>query len=528
MTEKSTLVKAAGLILAISIIGRLLGFVREQVIAAEFGTTMATDAYLMAFTIPNLIYVILGGALATAFIPVFTSTNINQGREEASRLASYIANLAALVMSIIAVLGILSAPILVSLIAPGFSPEAKALTVKLARIMFPCVLLYTLSMLQGGILNSLRHFTMPAFTSAAFSGTVILSVFLLVPEMGVYGLALGTVLAMVVQVLIQVPAMFGRGLRYYPSVSLQHPGVQKIGELVLPVMIGTGVNQIYVTIDRILASTLSEGSLAALNFANKLMFLPFNLFVVAINTAVFPSFSALAAKGDHKGLGDTMVFGLNLVGLFTIPAAVGLFVLSSPIVRVLFERGAFDAQSTQMTAFALQFFIFGLFAQGAYNVINRTYYALHDTKTPVKISIAVVILNLILSLILIRYLQHGGLALSNSLAALVNMFLAYWLLRPRLPDLPEKRLFLNLGKILLASLLMGLGVYLLDILLAARLEMTYFKGQLIHLGACMMFGVALYLVLVVLLRVDEVREFIGRLASRLLGKAGKEGDREQV
>ena len=202
--------------------------------------------------------------------------------------------------------------------------------------------------------------------------------------------------------------------------------------------------------------------------------------------------------------------------------------MSSPIVRVLFERGAFDAQSTQMTAFALQFFIFGLFAQGAYNVINRTYYALHDTKTPVKISIAVVILNLILSLILIRYLQHGGLALSNSLAALVNMFLAYWLLRPRLPDLPEKRLFLNLGKILLASLLMGLGVYLLDILLAARLEMTYFKGQLIHLGACMMFGVALYLVLVVLLRVDEVREFIGRLASRLQGKAGKEGDREQV
>ena len=187
MTEKSTLVKAAGLILAISIIGRLLGFVREQVIAAEFGTTMATDAYLMAFTIPNLIYVILGGALATAFIPVFTSTNINQGREEASRLASYIANLAALVMSIIAVLGILSAPILVSLIAPGFSPEAKALTVKLARIMFPCVLLYTLSMLQGGILNSLRHFTMPAFTSAAFSGTVRLSVFLLVPEMGSMG-----------------------------------------------------------------------------------------------------------------------------------------------------------------------------------------------------------------------------------------------------------------------------------------------------------------------------------------------------
>lgn len=515
MTEKRTLVKAAGLILAISIIGRLLGFVREQVIAAEFGTSMATDAYLMAFTIPNLIYVILGGALATAFIPVFTATRINQGPRESSQLVSFVANLATLVMSAIAVLGILLAPILVSLIAPGFSPEAQDLTVKLTRIMFPCVLLATLSMLQGGLLNSLQHFAMPAFTSAAFSGTVILSVLLLVPEMGVYGLALGTVLAMVAQVIIQIPAMFGKGLRYYPTISLQHPGVQKIGELVLPVMIGTGVNQVYVTIDRILASTLSEGSLAALNFANKLMFLPFNLFVVAINTAVFPSFSALAAKGDHKELGHTMVFGLNLVGLFTIPAAVGLFVLSSPIVQVLFERGAFDAHSTQMTAFALQFFVIGLFAQGAYNVINRTYYALQDTKTPVKISITVVIINLILSLILIRYLQHGGLALANSLAAIVNMILAYWLLRQRLPELPEKKLFLNLGKILVASLAMGFAVYLLDGLLAAQLPMAYLKGQFIHLGLCMIFGVAVYGVLVILLRVDEAWDFVNRLISRL-------------
>ena len=517
MTEKRTLVKAAGLILAISIIGRLLGFVREQVIAAEFGTTMATDAYLMAFTIPNLIYVILGGALATAFIPVFTSTNINQGPRESSKLASYIANLATLVMSAIAVLGILVAPWLVALIAPGFSPEAQDLTVKLTRIMFPCVLLATLSMLQGGLLNSLQHFAAPAFTSAAFSGTVILSVFLLVPEMGVYGLAVGTVLAMVAQVIIQIPAMFGRGLRYYPTISLQHPGVQKIGELVLPVMIGTGVNQIYVTIDRILASTLSEGSLAALNFANKLMFLPFNLFVVAVNTAVFPSFSALAAKGDYKELGNTMVFGLNLVGLFTIPAAVGLFVLSSPIVRVLFQRGAFDATSTQMTAFALQFFIFGLFAQGAYNVINRTYYSLQDTKTPVKISITVVIINLIFSLILIRFLQHGGLALANSLAANVNMVLAYWFLRSRLPDLPEKKLFLNLGKILLASLAMGAGVYFLDVFLAAHLNLAYLKAQIVHLSACMGFGVAIYMILVILLRVEEAWDLFHRVITRLRG-----------
>jgi putative peptidoglycan lipid II flippase len=282
-------------------------------------------------------------------------------------------------------------------------------------------------------------------------------------------------------------------------------------------MIGTGVNQVYVTIDRILASTLSEGSLAALNFANKLMFLPFNLFVVAVNTAVFPSLSALAAKEDHKELGNTMIFGLNLIGLFTIPAAVGLFVLSWPIVRVLFERGAFDANSTEMTAFALQFFVLGLFAQGAYNVINRTYYALQDTRTPVKISIIVVVLNLIFSLILIRYLQHGGLALANSLAAIINMVLGYWLLRGRLPELPEKKLFLNLGKIIAAALLMGVGVYFLDGFLEARLDLSYLKAQLVHLGLCMGAGLAIYLALVILLRVEEAWYFFNGLVSRLPG-----------
>lgn len=514
MTEKKSLLKAAGLILAISIIGRLLGFVREQVIAARFGTSMATDAYLMAFTIPNLIYVIIGGALATAFIPVFTSNHVNEGAGESSRLASYTINLAALVMSLVALLGILIAPLLVSLIAPGFSPSAQELTIKLTRIMFPCVLLATLSMLQGGILNSLQHFALPAFTSVAFSGTVILSVFFLVPDLGVTGLAIGTVLAMVAQVLIQVPAFFGKGLHYIPRISLNHAGVRRIGELVFPVMIGTGVNQVYVTIDRILASTLSVGSLAALNFANKLMFLPFNLFVVAVNTAVFPSLSALAAREDHQELGNTMVFGLNLIALFTIPAAVGLFMLSHPIVRLLFERGAFDATSTQMTAFALRFFVLGLFAQGAYNVINRTYYALQDTKTPVKISITVVILNLVFSLILIRFLQHGGLALANSLAAIINMSLAYWFLRQRLPQLPEKKLFINLGKILLASLSMGIVLFLADNFLTASIDLSSVKNQIYYLTLSMGLGVLVYMAMIVVLRVEEAWYVFERILRR--------------
>lgn len=515
MADKRALVKAAGVILAISIIGRLLGFVREQVIAATFGTSMTTDAYLMGFTIPNLIYVILGGALATAFIPIFTATDVNYGRREASRVASSIGNLTVVVMSIIALLGILLAPVMVTLIAPGFSPEARSLTVQLTRIMFPCVLLATISMLLGGILNSLQHFAAPAFTAAAFSGTVILAVYLLVPEMGVYGLALGTVLAMLAQIIVQVPALFGKGLQYSPVILLNNEGVRKIGELMAPVMIGTAVSQIYVTIDRILASTLIEGSLSALNFANKLMFLPFNLFVAAINTAVFPTLSEMAAQDDREGLGQTMVFGLNLIGLLTLPAAVGLFVLAHPIVRLLFEHGAFDARSTEMTAFALKFFVLGLFAQGAYNVINRTYYALQDTRTPVRISILVVCLNLIFSLILIRFLAHGGLALSNSLAAIINMILVYWFLRKKLSTIPERAMFINLGKMLVSALAMGVGVYIAEMYLAPCFDLNTIMGQAQHVGLCMIAGALVYFVLVILLRVEEAWYMYKRLMTRL-------------
>lgn len=513
MSDKKALVQTAGLILAISIIGRLLGFIREQVIAVKFGTSVLTDAYVMGFTIPNLVYVILGGALATAFIPVFTTTELTRGREDSSRIASSVANLTLIVMSVIAVLGVIAAPLLVRLIAPGFSAETRELTITLTRIMFPCVLFATLSMLTGGILNSLKHFTAPAFSSVAFSGTVILAALLLSPYMGIYGLALGTLLATAAQVAIQVPPLFGKNLRYSRLIDVKNEGMKKIGELMAPVLIGSAISQTYIAIDRILASGLPAGSIAALNFANKLMFLPFNLFVTAINTAIFPSLSAIAAKEDLEELGKTMSFGLNLIAIFTIPAAVGLFVLAAPIVRLLFEHGAFNAESTRMTVFALRFFVIGLFAQGAYNILNRTFYSLKDTKTPVKISIFVVLLNLAFSLSLIGPLKHGGLALSNSLAAIANMLLVYWFLRKRLP-IPEKSLFLNLGKVLLASGLMGLIVYAADLFLAGLLPDSLLY-QMIGLVISITLGAAFYLALLILLKVDDVRPIFDRIMKRL-------------
>ncbi|MGE5380542.1 MAG: murein biosynthesis integral membrane protein MurJ [Methylocystaceae bacterium] len=507
--------RAALLVLAVSILGRLAGFVREQVIAIIFGTSMQTDAYLMAFTLPNLFYVVIGGALATAFIPVFTSQTVNKGTNDASRTASTIINLTALAMLVLTILGMAASPLLISGIAHGFSPEAKALTVKLSIIMFPCVLFMAVSLLLGGVLNSLKHFAAPAFTSVAFSLTIIAIIYILAPELGIYALALGTLLGCIMQVIIQLPVLRRRGVKYSLSIDTSDPAVRQVGKLMLPAMIGTTVNQIYIVVDRLLASGLPVGSIAALNFANKLMYLPYNLFVFAVNTAVFPVLAEHASRQRFNDLGKTTVFGLNLIAFFTIPAAVGLGVLSRPLVILLFQHGAFDQRSTEMTVFALNFFVIGLFAQGAYNIINRTYFAMQDTRTPVLVSLLVVGLNVIFSLVLIQFLAHGGLALANALASTVNMCLIYWFLRRRLPELPERQLFLTLGKIIAASSVMGLAVYGSRVVLSSWLGMATLISQGLVVALAIIIGLVVYTAAILPMKIEEVEYVKSRMLSRL-------------
>jgi len=507
--------KAAILVLAVSILGRLAGFVREQVIAVIFGTSMQTDAYLMAFTLPNLFYVVIGGALATAFIPVFTAQTVKKGTLDASRTASSVVNLTVLAMLTLTIIGMLASPLLIGGIAHGFSPEAQALTVKLSIIMFPCVLFMAVSLLLGGVLNSLKHFAAPAFTSVAFSLTIIAVIYVLAPELGIYALAIGTLFGCIMQVIIQLPVLKRRRVRYYFTIDTTDPAVRQVGNLMLPAMIGTTVNQIYIVVDRLLASGLPVGSIAALNFANKLMYLPYNLFVFAVNTAVFPVLAEHASRQRFNDLGKTTVFGLNLIAFFTIPAAIGLGVLSRPLVMLLFEHGAFDQRSTEMTVFALNFFVIGLFAQGAYNIINRTYFAMQDTRTPVLVSLVVVGLNVLFSLVLIRFLAHGGLALANSLASVVNMCLIYWFLRRRLPDLPERQLFTTLGKIIIASVIMGIVVYGCRVLLTGWLGMDTVINQGLVVAGAILAGLLVYAAAILPMKIEEVEYVKSQLISRL-------------
>jgi putative peptidoglycan lipid II flippase len=500
-----------------NVAGMVLGFVREQVIAARFGTSMLTDSYIMAFTLPNLIYIIIGGALATAFIPVFTDISVHRSREEAARMSSTIINITILGMVALVIPCMVFAPYLVSVIAPGFTGEKRELTILLTRIMFPCMIFLATSLLLGGILNALKHFKIPALYHAIFSGVMILCIYWLTPGYGIMGLAIGTILACIAQVLSAVLYLWRLKIPYHLEIKKSLPGIKQVFTLMLPAMVGTSINQLSVTIDKILASGLIHGSIASLNFASQLMMLPYNLFVVAINTALFPSLSEMAARKNYDEIGQTTVFGLNLNFFCTIPAAVGLFVIAEPLVRLIFEHGAFDARSTQMTVFALRFYVLALISQGAYTIMNRTFFALQDTKTPVKVSLCDVAVHLTASLLLIGPLQHGGLALGTSIGATVNMILIYILLRRRVRALPERRLFVTLAKILLASAVMGIGVYLFQVELGQLLDLSLLSNQIIEVMASILLGVIIFTLVILPMKVEEA-DYVKNLVRQRLAR----------
>lgn len=510
-----TIAKATSVILIFSILSRLLGFVREQVIAAKYGTSIYTDAYVVSLILPNLIYVVIGGAIATTFIPVFTDTSIQKGEKEASLLASLVINLSMAAVLFISLLGILASPWLVSLIAPGFNSQARSLSVELTRIMFPSALFLTLSALAGALLNARKKFAAPAFAPIVFSLSIILSVWYLVPYFGIYGLALGTLLGTVLQFLVQAPFLRRLNLRYQLKLQFSHPGVKKILILMVPALIGTSVNQLYVIIDKILASTLVTGSISALNYANKLTFLPYNLFALAISTVIYPFLSEYAAKKDFAKLGEYAASGISMMWLFTIPASVGLFVLADPLVKLLFERGAFDQTSTAMTVLALKLYLLGLFAQGATQILNRTYFSMQDTKTPVKISLFTVFLNFIFSLILIRYLKHGGLALGTSLAAISNFILVYVSIKRRIDTLPSRNLWEAGGKIALSSAIMGFAVFVFYLFIEKLLPFESIVYQIIKVSAAILVGCAVYTASILLLRIKEAEHLKNLLLRKI-------------
>ncbi len=516
--------QATLLIAALNLLSRFLGLGREIVIAHQFGATVATDAYLVAFTIPNILFMVFAQALATVVVPVFTEYKSKGQLGLAWNVSSSVINLLVVVLTTVTVVGILAAPVVVRLVAPGFDAEATALAVELTRIIFPLLIFAGITTAFNGFLNANNIFGIPAFTGTVNNVVIIVAALTLGSLYGIHGLALGTVLGMAASALVQVPSLYQAGFRFRSQFNWRHPGVQKIFHLMVPITVGIAISQLYILIDRVLASMLVEGSIAALNFGTRLIQLPVSLFVLALSTAVFPTLTTWAAEGKQEEILAAMQRALRMIIFTTLPAAAGLIVLRFPVVKLLFERGAFDEQATAMTAYAVMFYSVGLTGLAANILLTRGFYAFQDTRTPVKLLGANVLLNLVLSLLLMGPMQLGGLALASSIAALVNTILLVYYLERLLPGLWRLGGWLDFGaKVLLACLFMSLGAYFANIVLAGLLpEGTFALG--LQVGGAITAGVIIYLLVSFLLRLEEMRlalELLRQLPAKFGGRGKK-------
>ncbi|MFZ5863590.1 MAG: murein biosynthesis integral membrane protein MurJ [Nitrospirota bacterium] len=461
MNEARQLLKSAGVIGGATMLSRVLGFVRDMVVARAFGASHVADAFYVAYRIPSLLRELFAeGSMSAAFVPVFTQTLTTESREEARRLARAAFSLILVIVTTMTVLGIALAPWLVAVIAPGFGddPGKAALTTDLTRIMFPYLLWISLAALAMGMLNSVRAFAAPALSPALFNLAIIAAVLLLAPFLDepVLAVACGVFIGGLAQLLVQLPSLrrtdLALGWLWQPS----HPGLRRMGLLLIPTLVGLSVSQVNIFINTLLASYLAQGSVTYLYYAMRLVQFPLGVFGVALSTALLPTLSTHAAKQDATGLRETMAFGLRLIMFITIPAMIGLIALRTPIIHVLFQHGKFEAADTVGTASAVLGYTVGLWAFAGVRVVAPVFYARQDTKTPVIVAAASVMVNIGLSLVLMGPFGHGGLALATAVASCVNFVVLLVVLRRGLGPFGGRALARSAALAVLASAPAGL------------------------------------------------------------------------
>lgn len=476
--ENKRVAKAAGVIGIFTLLSRIFGFIRDMVVAWFFGAGMLTDAFFVAFRIPNLLRRLLAeGSLSMAFVPVFTEYLTQKGKTEAFTMARSVLRVLSVVLVLISVIGIIAAPEIVRIMAPGFDGEKYQLTVTLTRIMFPYIFFVCLVALCMGILNVLGHFAAPAlapvFLNLAIIGAALfISPFLKHP---VTGLAIGVLIGGILQLGLQVPFLIKKGLFFWEKAPFFHPGVKRIIILMGPAVLGAAVQQINLFIGTLLASLLPDGSISYLYYADRLVEFPLGILAISLSVAVLPTFSRQASGKNLSEWKKTFTYAMNLTFFITLPALVGLMILSQPIIKLLLQHGEFNPRATVLTAQALVYYSTGLWAFSAVRILLSAFYSLQDTTTPFKVATISVITNILLSIALMGPLLHCGLALATALASMVNVVLLTYCLRKKIGTIGGKKIVESVAKSMICSIAMGIGLFCLTCLLPISDNTSFLK-----------------------------------------------------
>ncbi|OWZ84944.1 murein biosynthesis integral membrane protein MurJ [Natranaerobius trueperi] len=457
--KRGQAIKAASTITLVSVLSKMFGFFREMALAREFGATFETDAYLIAIVIPQMLFASIGASIATTFIPLYTEARLDKKQELSTFVGTFFKIMVAVSTAIVG-FGLLFTPEIVSVISPGFTGEVRELSILLTRIMLPVIIFLAAGGVLKGILHSHNEFFIPV--SVGIYQNIIIMFFILVlgSRFGIEIVSFGTLLGFSMNFFVLLPKAISLKAPLITKLNLSHPFVKRSLYLMAPILFGNMVLQLNKLVDRMLASNLDEGSISALNYASKVYTLPHGIFVMAVATVLYPSFSECVTKKNMYRLKELMITGLSSIVFLVLPMMAGAIVLREPIIRVLFERGQFDTLATQRTAFALLFYSFGMLSISLREILSRVFYSFQDTKTPMRVAMGMVVVNLLFNFLLIGPLGHGGLALATSLSMTAGTTLLFIGVRRLIGPFGFVTFAHNSGRIFLAVLGMIGTMYL--------------------------------------------------------------------
>lgn len=495
-----------------TILSKILGFARSLVLASVYGADMYSDAYLIAMNIPTVVVAIIGAAIITTFIPIYSSASTELGEKAALKYTNNILNIVMLVCMALTIISLIFIDPLVNLFAFGFDEQTFKLAVEFTRILIVSVLFSGISYIMTAYLQVKNKFTIVGLMTIPRNIIIIISI-ILSSRFGPYIMIYGTLLGLLADVIYMYPFMVKNGYKYKLYINIKDTYIKKTIWLLAPILIGVAVNQVNTMVDRSLASTLVEGSISSLSYADKLNAFVMAIFIASVSSVVYPMLSKLSSEDNKQKFVDIIANSINTIVIFIIPISVGAIVLSTPIVKLLFQRGKFDDVATNMTAIALSMYSIGMLAIGLRDILTRVFYSLQDTKTPMINSCIAMSINIVLNLILLKKYQHAGLALATSLSAIICVVLLFLNLSRKIGYFGQGKIFKTMMKSAIASMIMAIVTKI-----SYSIIISGGSGSIIEIGAlfgAIIIGAIVYGLMIMILRVEEINIVIDKVKLKL-------------
>lgn len=509
---KNSVIKSVSIVMVVSLLSRAIGFIRDILIASSFGATYYTDAYNIAVAAPDVFFLIIGLAISTTFIPILSEVFVGEGKEKMFDLSSNITNILTIISLFVFSAGMIFTPVLVKILAPSFKEEAFVLTVYLTRISLINIVFMTLNACYSAILQLLDDFIVPSLLGVVFNLPIVLYI-LFLNNSSIVGLTVATTVGNLLRVVFLVIALKKHGYGTKLFINLKDSRIKKMLYLIMPVMIGAGVNQLNLIVDKALASGFENGAISALNFSSRIVLFVNSILSSSLVTVLYPLLSKLGSEKKFEEFGDYLVKSMGVLLIIMLPVTALIAILNVPITTVIYKRGVFDDTAVRITSLSLLFYSLALPFYALRDIFNAALFSIKETKVTTINGIWGMAFNIIFSLVLSRYMGFSGIALAATLAAAITCLTLFYSLRVKVKDIDVKYIIINYSKVLIS-----IGISSVVIFLLKELVLRYFNytlGAVLSILIPTVFGIAVYLILIYVLKVKEFNDLLVMVKTKL-------------